>query len=420
MADVRPFRALRYSPNVDMASAICPPFDVISPHQQRLLHDRAHHNAVHIELADDSAGKRYRRAAAALARWRSDSVLQTDASPGFYLYQQQFAHAGTAYSRRALFALLRLEEWGRAVLPHEQTFGGPKEDRLKLLRLIRLNTSPIFLIYRDRDASIVDRLRIASTQRPTVEFSGDDGQRHTLHSLNSPDVTEALRLAFESETLYIADGHHRYETALAYRAQRRAEAAGWTGEEPENFVLVALAQARDPGLLVLPIHRVTSAGIEPGEALAKMAGLFAISDHTDDLAQFEFVSAGAGQARSLAIADPRAVDALLPQDRSAAWRSLDYAIANHVILGHCLGLTDAQMSDYGALWFTEDSEKAVADVQERRARYAVLMRPVPVERVLDIADSGERMPQKSTFFYPKLPTGLVFNSLESEPTIVPA
>src|SRR5881397_903953 len=347
MADVRPFRALRYAPGLDLSAAICPPFDIISPDQQRALHERSPYNAVHVELAYDSNGSRYERASESLLRWRQDGTLVRDETPAFYLYDQQFERDGVPYRRRLVFARLRLETWDKGiVLPHEQTFGAPKEDRLRLLRAIRTNTSPVFLIYRDHDCQIEALLEGPASARPTAEFTGDDGQTHTLRRINDARTIEALTATFEIETLYIADGHHRYETALAYRDERRATASEWTGNEPENFALVALASSADPGLLVLPIHRVAAAGVPLSEALNRIDGLFT-ADKQPSLEALEaqlaampgtpafgLASADSEDLYLLTVANPKAVDALLPQDRSAAWRSLDYAIANHVILQH--------------------------------------------------------------------------------------
>src|SRR5439155_3715373 len=174
MADVRPFRGLRYAPGLDLSKAICPPFDIISPEQQRTLHERSPYNAVHIELAYDSNGDRYQRAAEALKHWREDGTLLRDEQPAFYLCDQQFEREGISYRRRLIFARLRLEPWDRViVLPHEQTFGAPKEDRLRLLRAIRTNTSPVFLIYRDQLARIAPLLEDPASDPPVTGFTGD-------------------------------------------------------------------------------------------------------------------------------------------------------------------------------------------------------------------------------------------------------
>jgi len=427
MADVRPFRALRYAPNLDLAAALCPPFDIISPGQQRALHERSPYNAVHIELAMDGDGSRYQLAAETMRRWRDDKTLLRDDQPAFYLYDQQFERDGVPYSRRLIFARLRLEPWDKGiVLPHEETFGAPKEDRLRVLRAIHTNTSPVFLIYRDHDSAIAAQLDRPVSAAPVAEFAGDDGQRHALRRIDDPRTLEALSAAFELETLYIADGHHRYETALAYREECRAAASDWTGDEPENFALVALAAAADPGLLILPIHRVSAAGVPLEEVRQRLNGLFRIEPQpslesltnrlsSNGPSHFGLLSAESAEPYLLSVDNAKAVDALLPHDRPAAWRFLDYALVNHAILRHVLGLEEPQMSDYDTLWFTEDAAEAEREVRGGRARYAILVNPVPITRVLDVADSGERMPQKSTFFYPKVPTGLVFNPLE-DPT----
>jgi uncharacterized protein (DUF1015 family) len=235
-------------------------------------------------------------------------------------------------------------------------------------------------------------------------------------------VNDALSRAFGHETLYVADGHHRYETALAYREEARAGVKRWTGEEPENFALVALAAANDPGLLVLPIHRVTNAATSLAEARSRLDSLFefteaaSAADAMNRIAgrqgAFGLIAAEADRPLVATVRDATAVDGLLPQDRTPGWRKLDYSIANYGVLRHGLGLKDEQMTDYSSVWFSENAAEAEAQVRSGKARYAVLLNPVPVTEVLDLADAGERMPQKSTFFYPKIPTGLVFNLVE--------
>jgi uncharacterized protein (DUF1015 family) len=427
VADVRPFRALRYDPQLDISSAICPPFDTISPEQQRALYDSSPYNAVRIELAEEGDGGRYESAARTLRAWIAEGILRRDGLPGFYLYRQRFKHDRKEYTRTLLFARLRLVPWEEGVvLPHEQTFGGPKEDRLQLMRAARLNASPVFLFYRDGDGDVSRLLEHGGREQiPLAEFAGPDGQEHTLVRMDEPGLVEQLTTAFQDRRLYIADGHHRYETALGYRDEVRAQAAGWTGDEPENFALVALAAAEDPGLLVLPIHRVTNIAMPLQDALTRLQPLFDVAatpedplDLAKELAKHRdgtvvgLAAADLPELRVLTVSDPAAVDGLLPQERSEEWRRLDYAIANHVVLRYGLGLDEAQMSDYSFVWFTEDPREAVHSVRDGRATYAVLLNPVAVERVLALADAGERMPQKSTFFYPKVPTGLVFNLLE--------
>ena len=409
MADVRPFRALRYAPGTDLGAAICPPFDVISPEEQRELYARSHLNAVHVELADDRLGDRYDQAMNTLGGWLDERALRRDEAESFYVYRQTFEHGGKTHSRTIVFARVRVEPWeAGTVLPHEQTFGGPKEDRLKLLRAIHLNTSPIYMLYRDARGRVESVMRGVMAGAPSADFRSPDGQSHTVWQVDEPGIVAELHAMFGHEPLFIADGHHRYETALAYRDEVRDKADSWTGEEPENFVMAALTAAGDPGLVVLPIHRVTNVETPVEYVVGRVRALFEAMPYQADAPIALVSEEGVAGLRPM---NPAAVDALLPQDRSPAWRALDYSIANHAVLQHCLGVTPDQMRDYTVVWFTEDAEEAVAEVRSEKATFAVLMRPVSVERVLELAEAGERMPQKSTFFYPKVPTGIVFNPL---------
>jgi uncharacterized protein (DUF1015 family) len=427
MAEVHPFRALRYDPGLDLSKAIAPPFDTISPEQQRALHESSPFNAVRIELAEETGPGRYENAAKALADYMEAGYLRRDTMPAFYLYQQSFAHDGREFTRSMLFARLRLRPWSDGVvLPHEQTFGAPKEDRIRNMRATHLNASPVFMLYRDADNRI--RQLIGESvlhQLPLAEFEGADGQRHRLTRIDEPGATEEIERAFADETLYIADGHHRYETALGYRDEVRASSDEWTGDEPENFAMVALTAADDPGLLVLPIHRVTEKGdpwpdvsgrLEPMFELRPITGTAAeietaLKGHAGEQPAIGLVARESPDAFELTIKDGDLVDQALPEDRAPEWRALDYSIANFAVMREGLGLSDEEMADYHALWFTADGNEAVAAVRGGRARYAVLLNPVAPHRVLELADLGERMPQKSTFFYPKVPTGLVFNLL---------
>jgi uncharacterized protein (DUF1015 family) len=422
MADVRPFRALRYDAKLDLSDIVCPPFDTISPELQRELHERSPYNAVHIELALDENGGRYQNAANALRRFTAEGALQRDAEPAFYILQQTFPHGGRSFTRTLLFATLRAVPWtDGAVLPHEQTFPKHKADRLELMRAAHLNGSPVLLFYRDAGRGIAATLAEADEQTLLAEFDAADGQHHRLVRIDDHETVESLTRAFSDRTLYIADGHHRYETALLYRDEVRATRDNWTGEEPENFALVGLVAEDDPGMLVLPTHRLSASAAKWSEVRDRLAPLFALAPFAGSPAGLmEAVSSGQGIGLAVAgeglllatVKDAEAIDRLLPADRSPAWRALDYAIANHAVMGHGLGLSDEQMKDQSIVWFTEDAEEAVRQVEGGSARYAVLLNSVPVQQVLELADAGERMPQKSTFFYPKAPTGLVFNLLE--------
>lgn len=425
MADLQPFKAIRYAPDIDLSRVICPPFDVISPQEQRRLYGLSPHNAVRLELPRGD-GDPYQAAAKTLREWMAKGALVRDETPAFYVYEQEFRHGDETYRRRILFGRLLLEPWDKGtVLPHEHTFSGPKEDRLKLLRSLRLNTSPIFLLYADSRRQIAPLMARAVGARPSLQFTDEDGLAHVLWRIDDPHLGAAITRGLDGEKLYVADGHHRYETALTYRDERRAGSpTSHLGDEREAFVLAALAAVDDPGLLVLPIHRLANVGVSLERALDGLSSLFEIetrpslADLLPDMRErgrtvhtFGLIAAGSPDLFLLTLLDPEAAEPYLPGDRSPFWRHLDASIATHVILRHALSLTDAQMENIQTVWYEESAESALAEVRQGWARYAVLLNPVSPRRILAVADGGERMPQKSTFFYPKIPTGLLFNPL---------
>lgn len=426
MAAVRPFRGLRYDPaRADPALAVAPPYDVISPQQQAALYAASPHNVVRIEYGEQRPGdtasdNRYTRAARDLAAWRDAGVLVRDTAPAIYAYCQQFGWAGRRYARHAVFAAVRLEEWEKGIVrPHEHTLSGPKRDRLDLLRATRTQVSPVYCLYRPQAPA------------PTLDLAGDplcefeaDGQCHTLAAVTDHDAVRAFAGILAAADVYIADGHHRYETALNYRDEARARVASWTGDEPENFVLTAITAADDPGLLVLPTHRVVHRQPAPGT--------WNVLEHRFDVERFQpddlapalaclraaepgstVIAAVAREAvRVLTLRDRAAVEQVMPADQPAAWKALDVNVLQYGVLAPAFGIDDAALAAGAAVTYTQDAGAAAAAVAAGEAPAAFLLNPTPVEQVLAVADAGGRMPQKSTYFYPKIPTGLVMNALE--------
>ena len=436
MADVRPFRGLRYRPGAaaNLGELLAPPFDVISPETQRFLLQRHPANIVRLELGekrpDDTTGdNRYTRAAATLSRWLAEGILAIDAEPSLYVYDQEFFQSGSLLRRRALFAAVRLEPWKEGiVLPHEHTMTAPKEDRLQLLRRCRTSFSPVFALYRDPDGALRSAVGEVDGTAPLARAREPGGERHTLYGLTDEATVGAIRDLFQDRTLYIADGHHRYETALAYRDERRT--SGWTGEEPENFAFMALTAAEDAGLEVLPFHRLVRLATVPADLTDRLDGPFAVEDlgparagHPlrDALSRLSeegkkgpaYVAVGPGPSRLrlLRPRDPDALAASLPPGTPPAWRTLDVALLQYAVLDGLLGIDAARLASGDALEYTADGAEALEAVASGRAPLAFLVNPTPVEQILAVADAGERMPQKSTFFYPKLATGLVMYHL---------
>ncbi len=434
MADARPFRGLRFNTALaDPAFAIAPPYDVISPDEQQALYRRSAYNIVRVEYGeqhdrDTPADNRYTRAARDVAEWRRAGVLTRDV-PSVYAYRQEFTWQGRAHVRRHYVAAVRLEPWDAGIIkPHERTLSGPKADRLDLLRSTRTQVSPVYCLYRSKAAVVLPELE----GEPLYDFAAD-GQRHVLTAISEPRNVATLAAHLAECEVYIADGHHRYETALAYRDERRAQAPSWTGEEPENFVLMALTAADDPGLLVLPTHRLLALDPPPPDAVDRIAPNFRIDElgpsadaaaldsalgrlaaATGDETAFVAVGFGAGRLALLTLAKRAAVEALMPDGQPDAWKHLDVSVLQYGILRQAYGIDDAAMAAGGAVSYTQDPGIACDAVAKGRAGVAFLLNATRVEQVLAVADAGGRMPQKSTYFYPKLPTGLVMNALDAD------
>jgi uncharacterized protein (DUF1015 family) len=300
----------------------------------------------------------------------------------------------------------------------------PIEDRLQLLRHLRAQVSPVFALYRDPDGRIA---RTGEDGAPLFDATTPDGGRHALFAIDAPQAVDAICAALREAPLYVADGHHRYETALAYRDERRAAAREWTGEEPENFVMAALTSVDDPGLVMLPIHRLVRPPSLPPDLLPRVERFFDVSDITPKsydgtallrlLARLAASSASGtaigalgleeGRLHLLTLTDAPAVRALMPA-RSAAWQALDVNVLEYAVLRDCLGVAGGA----GAIDYTEDAQRALREVEGGRWPLAFLLNRTPVQHVLAVADAGERMPPKATYFYPKLATGLVLYPFE--------
>jgi uncharacterized protein (DUF1015 family) len=419
--DLRPFRALRYRPAAgEPGSLLAPPYDVISPALRDALLARGPHNVVRLELPEERPGdaspaERYARAAATLAAWRAAGLLALDPRPAFYLYHQAFEWRGSRHVRRGFFVLVRLESPGpaAAIRPHERTLAAPRAERLELLRRLRAQVSPVLSMYRPARP-------LPEPEGPPTISARADGEEHALWEVADPAAMRALAGAVAGP-VYIADGHHRYATALAHRDEARVASRGRTGDAPEEFVLMALVPAAD--LLVLPWHRLVDADATvPRDLVARLARAFALRDLGEpDAARltaaleeaggksglaFVALGLGPGHAHLLTVRDPAAASAVLPAARSPAWRALDVALLEHAVLAAALGMGE-ETRPPGALRYTHDPAEAIAQVRSGRARLAFLLNPTPVEQVLAVADQGEAMPAKSTYFFPKLPTGLV-------------
>jgi uncharacterized protein (DUF1015 family) len=421
LADFRPFRGLRYRAGADLPSLLAPPYDVIDAAMQAELHQRSPHNVVRLELGeqretDSESDNRYTRAAAALVEWRRDGVMVQEDRPAFYLYVQEFEHEGARKRRSTVLGHLRLEPWSKGIVrPHEETMPKPKEDRLRLMRALRANVSPVWLCARE--------LHAVGSWQPLFDAATPDGQRHTLSKIDDTNSVDAIASALRDQPLYILDGHHRYETALAYRDERRSASSAWTGEEAENFVLAAVTAQDDPGLVLLPFHRLVRPRAVPHDVVDRLGRYFAIDDVSpksyDGTALLRLLArvraSGAagtafgalgleeGRLHLLTLRDAETARALMPE-RSRVWQSLDVNVLEYAVLRETLVAPDE-------IDYTEDAARCMSEVESGRWPLAFLLNPTRIDQMLAVADVGERMPPKSTYFYPKLATGLVLNVL---------
>jgi len=432
MADLRPFSGIHYASELrsHLADLVTPPYDVISPEAQTAYYARHPNNMIRLELGhdephDDTLNNRYTRAGATFADWRMQGILRQATSPAVYLYRQRFRSGGQEYWRSSLLTRVKLEPWEAGIiLPHEQTLSKPKDDRLKLLRACAANLSPIMSLYEDADGALRRFLESLINQPAEAGFTDDVGEEHTLLSITDADQIAHIQRFFASRQLFIADGHHRYETALAYREELREMRKELSPEDAANFVLMALIAFEDPGLVILPTHRLVQ-GL-PAERISRLSEhlsqYFAIDQLAADvspdqaLSDLSAVEPGAfllvmGSETLRVRAQPEAERRMAATNRSEAWQRLDVALLQTLVLDEALGLDAEAVTGGNFLTYTRDVVVAAQAARSGAAQLAALMRPTPVTHLRDVALAGERMPQKSTYFYPKLITGLAINPL---------
>jgi uncharacterized protein (DUF1015 family) len=437
--EIRPFRALRYDVSAvpDLALVAAPPYDVIGPAEYERLLARHPANIVRLDRPTEEDGDapddRYRRAARTLAAWRSDGTFRKDRHPSIYVYEQAYRVPGTDVTRtqRGFFARLRLERFGpdSGVRPHERTLSGAKEDRYKLLRATGVNTSPVVGLYDDPSGearAVLDRLTAGA---PDIDIVDDDGTRHRLWAVpadgDEAPVVAPLLAAASRVAMTIADGHHRYETALRYRDERRMSRS--CEEDPAfDYLLTLFLEATSEALTVLPTHRILRGLGDQGVAIlrGRLGELFDVSDpvSADRLRETAEVAAlsegGAGRFGfwtrdgGLNLVARRDVfEAFLPAGGEAL-RSLDVTLLG-VALERLAGLDTAAVTA-GAVDYTKSAAEAIDAVDARLdgADAAFLLEPTPVASIAAVAADGDVMPQKSTYFYPKALTGLVINPHE--------
>jgi uncharacterized protein (DUF1015 family) len=425
MAEIQPLRALHYDLAAvgSLADVTAPPYDVIDAEQRAELLERSPHNIVALDLPQGGGGPDsdpYAAAAELLETWRLQGALVRDSEPAVWAHAQDYTGPdGRRLTRHGFYCRVRIEEYGPGrVRPHERTHPGPKEDRLRLTRATRTNISPIFSLYSDPTQTAWAALEPATAQAPWGEVTDADGTTHRLWRVADPAAIAAVQQATRDAELLIADGHHRYETMQTY-----AREVG--GEGDHQFILMCLVALEDPGLTVFATHRLIG-GLDEDRRRALDAALerdFEITEvPVEQVAppeqglgamtplQLGYIDNRDGRALRLTLREQAIADAALP-DRSEAYRHLDTGVLEALLLKGALGLSDEDISHLHGLFYARSTEEALRLVRAGAYNAAFFMRPTPVTQVRDVAGAGENMPPKSTFFYPKLLTGLLLNPL---------
>ncbi len=428
MAQIIPFRGIRYDKQKvgDITCVVTPPYDRIYEREQAILYDRSPYNIVRIVKGkpspNDNGENVYTRAAGYLEKWLDEGVLTRDEVPGLYVYHQVYTFAGQQLARKGVVALGKLEP--EKVHAHEKTLKGPKEDRLRLMRATEANFGHIFMLYADPTRAADEALQSAvDGKTPTIEAMDDFGNRHTVWKVTDSGVINAVQLALSDKDLYIADGHHRYETAVNFMRECREK--GWKPAAAESFDarMMTLFNIDEPGMSIRPIHRIVHAvpNFDPQAFLAKAQEDFEVSVH-GSLAEMEQATK-AGRSRhtfgcyskggfaTLAMKDVGVMDVLVT-DRSSDWRHLDVSILHTAILERLLGIDATALEEQRNVTYTADVSHGVKMVEEGKEQLFFLLNATTPDEVRRVADHGEKMPQKSTDFYPKLLTGLVLSKME--------
>lgn len=427
MADVRSFRGFRYNLERigDLSSVICPPHDEISPEDQHRYYLKSPYNMVRLELGKESPNdsphnNRYTRAADALQTWLREGILLPGERPAFYLIEHRFPHKGAMKSLWGLIARVGLEDWGGQIRPHEMTRPGPTADRLRLLQHCRFNFSPVMGLFHHEKGGLLSLFPNVIDDRPAQSAIDSSGVTYNVWVVTEEKMLKAASDFFTTKVVYIADGHHRYLTALTYRRQQADANPHSTGDEAFNFVMMTLIDSQDPGLIMLPTHHLVR-GLEPerlaqlGEEIAanfEVIGLLSPSPtpsqtvaswlHTLEDQSRDRMAFGVyglyGQRLCLMVAREK---------------NLEVSILHWLISRGFLGL-DSPEKAQNCLTHTRDGAQAISRVDSGESQLAFFLNPIAISTVLAVADVGDRMPQKSTYFYPKTPAGLVANSVTDD------
>lgn len=436
MAEIRPFHGLRYNPSLikDLSTVICPPYDVISPSLHEDLHARNDYNFIRLEDARQSPGdtpenNKYTRTAATLVQWIDQKILIPEKSPALYLHDHYFQLQGKEHKRRGITVRVRLEEWERMIIrPHEGILSAPKEDRQNLLWALNVNTSPILMMYQDPHREIASILEKETHKQPVINTTTPEGDMHKVWAITEPETVNLIAGAMADQPFYIADGHHRYTSALTYRRDKMTMAPGTSPDDAINFVMTTLVDFADPGLIILAPHRLIR-GLSKtilDELITRLGAFFKIKELTasasdiweridtlvsvPDVFRMAFFGPATDKFYILELPDINAIAQTMPYFHSDLYRKLDVSIVDHLILEKVLEL-GVGGADEAKIHYSYDRQDAVNLIAKQEFQLCFFLKPVKPELIKAVADANDKMPRKSTYFYPKAPAGLVVNKL---------
>lgn len=426
MAEIKAFNGLRFTEKAgEIGQLCCPPYDIISAEQRNQFLNTNPNNIIRLELpkTQNENDDAYENARACLNNWLSDSILAKDDKKGIYIYEMDFSANGSDYKVKGYISLVKLEEFSKGIiLPHEETLSKAKTDRFNLMRATGCNFSQIYSLYMDEDQGAYSIIDGASQGKPDSEFTDADGVIHRLWCVYDEKVIAALSEKMADKKLYIADGHHRYETALNYK-----KFCYDNMQEPENsdYVCMMLVNMENSGLVVFPTHRIVRdlSGFNYNEVCEKCAEYFEVTPYLNREKGERGLEEAYAQGKKafvmftgdnnytlLVLKDNEAMKTLMPE-ASEALRNLDVSILHTLVLERIFGIDKENMAKQINLTYTRVADEAIAEVDGQRANCSFLLNPTRVSEIRDVAAAGEKMPQKSTYFYPKLTTGLVMNKI---------
>ena len=436
MAKISPFRGICYNPRKieDLADVMTPPYDVISPLEQQKFHDRHPKNVIRLILGktndtDSPTDNRYTRAAAFFQKWREEKTLVRDETPSLYLTAVDFSVNGETLTRFGLIAGVRLEPFEKKIiLPHERTFSKVKSERLELMKTCKANFSPIFALYTDR-GEILEKLKQAALRREAESDMTDDrGHRHRMWRITDPGVCADMQKAYQDKQIFNADGHHRYETALNYRNWLAETEPDFTDDHPANGIMMYLSGMNDPGLKILPAHRMLL-GVDRGlrsSLMEKAAGFFEVTPFSRNDPGLEALCSELRknplptkigvllkdhpEAYLLELKDG-VMDRLFGKEVPPALLHLDVTVLTRLIFMQLLGFDELRLDNEKSITYTSIDENTMAAAASGECDLAFILNPTSIEQVRAVAEEGLIMPRKSTYFYPKVITGQVFNCL---------